>query len=106
MHAAGLHHQDFYTGHLLLKLQGDAFDLRVIDLGRARGFERLSQRWVIKDLAQFDYSARELAAGERVRFLKAYLGKDRRLDAAERQLVRSIRAKSRRIARHSRKNRL
>lgn len=104
MHGAGLHHQDFYLGHLLVRETASGFDLRVIDLGRARGSANLASRWIVKDLAQLDYSARGLSAGDRLRFLQGYFGK--RLDRAEKRLARRIHAKSRRIARHSHKNRL
>jgi tRNA A-37 threonylcarbamoyl transferase component Bud32 len=106
MHAAGLHHQDFYLGHLLIHHCGDDFDVRVIDLGRARASAKLSKRWIIKDLAQLDYSSRHMRIREQVRFLHGYFGGSRRLDPAEKRLVRRIRTKSRWIARHSQKNRL
>ena len=106
MHDAGLHHQDFYLGHLLIQDRGEEFDIRVIDLGRARGHARLSQRWIVKDLAQLEYSARHRSMRERIRFLRSYFGSTRRLDAAEKRLVRRIHSKSRWIDRHSRKNRL
>lgn len=106
MHAAGLHHQDFYLGHLLVRETSGGLDVRVIDLGRARESAPLGQRWIIKDLAQLDYSARALGVRERVRFARGYFGNRRRFDAAEKRLMRRIRSKSRWIARHSRKNRL
>ncbi len=106
MHAAGLHHQDFYAGHLLLKPVDGSVDLRVIDLGRARRFRWLAKRWIIKDLAQLDYSTRQLTARQKVRFLQAYLGGTGRLDAPQKELAGRVIAKSGRIARHSQKNRL
>lgn len=106
MHAAGLHHQDFYLGHFLIQDRGDDFDVRVIDLGRARASAKLSNRWIIKDLAQLDYSARHMRMRERLRFLHGYFGSSRRLDPGEKRFVHRIRMKSRWIARHSQKNRL
>lgn len=101
MHAAGLHHQDFYLNHLLL---GDEDEARVsvIDLGRVRRQSPLALRWIVKDLAQLNFSALRLPARERLRFLRQYLG--RPLDAGDRSLIRRIEAKSRRIDLHTRKH--
>ena len=117
MHAAGLHHQDFYLTHLMVPLDAicatplpaadrspapDGLRIQVLDLGRVRWQRRLSRRWIVKDLAQLDYSAPHFAASERMRFLAAYLG--RRVETADRALIRRILRKSRAIARHSKKN--
>jgi heptose I phosphotransferase len=104
MHEGGLHHQDFYLNHLLCCGDPTAFDIRVIDLGRVRQRRRLSQRWIIKDLAQLDYSARRLSCSQRLRFLRLYL--DRPFCPADRRLVRQIALKSRHIAAHTAKNNL
>jgi heptose I phosphotransferase len=104
MHTAGLHHQDYYLGHILLDQRQGPDALRVIDLGRARQTRRLANRWVVKDLAQLNYSAREATGAERVRFLRAYLG--RPLHSRDRRLIRRVLRKTDAIARHSRKNRL
>lgn len=96
MHRLGWHHQDFYLNHLLLCANEG---VHVIDLGRARQHRRLARRWIIKDLAQLDFSARTLPCKSRLRFLKAYLG--RKLDRRDRRLIGRIMAKSRRIARHT-----
>jgi heptose I phosphotransferase len=102
MHRAGMHHQDFYAGHLMLPAESP--DVHVIDLGRVRERRRLGKRWIIKDLAQLDYSARFFSQGDRLRFLRAYLG--RPLEPRDRGLIRQVRSKAAAIARHSRKNRL
>jgi heptose I phosphotransferase len=102
MHQAGMHHQDFYAGHLMLPTGSPA--VHVIDLGRVRECRRLGKRWIIKDLAQLDYSARFFSQGDRLRFLRAYLG--RPLAPQDRGLIRLVRSKALAIARHSRKNRL
>jgi heptose I phosphotransferase len=104
MHESGLHHQDFYAHHLLLPEDGDRDELFVIDLGRARHEQRLSRRWIVKDLAQLSYSAPHCTRADRVRFLKAYLG--RPLESADRRLVEQISRKVRAIARHSSKHHL
>lgn len=109
MHGAGLHHQDFYLGHLLLpnaSLEGQApLDrLYVIDLGRVRHQRTLSRRWIVKDLAQLNYSATGVSQRDQLRFLRAYLGRDLQRD--DRRLMTQIASKTAAIARHSRKNRL
>lgn len=123
MHAAGMHHQDFYLTHLMVPLGeiaaiGEAAapaaqagpspgaqtprPIHVLDLGRVRWRRRLSRRWIIKDLAQLDYSASRVTAGDRLRFLTAYLG--RPVENTDRPLIRRVLRKSRAIARHSKKN--
>jgi len=104
MHAAGLHHQDFYLNHLMVPTDDIHREVYVIDLGRARRRKQLSQRWLLKDLAQLNYSAELLSAGNRRRFLEVYLG--RPLRRCDNGLIRRIQRKTQKIARHSRKNRL
>ena len=104
MHGAGMHHQDFYLTHLLVPEQNVEKGLYVIDLGRVRCRRRLSRRWIVKDLAQLNYSATHATTVERFRFLRDYL--QRPFGAADRALVRRILRKTEAITRHSRKNRL
>jgi heptose I phosphotransferase len=103
MHAAGMHHQDFYLTHLMLSKNGSSpRPIHVLDLGRVRWQRRLSRRWIVKDLAQLHYSASRVTASDGLRFLTRYL--DRPLANADRLLVGSILRKSRAIALHSKKN--
>ena len=104
MHAAGLHHQDFYLTHLLVPEPDDGTTLFVIDLGRVQRRRRLARRWIVKDLAQLNYSAAVVGDADRRRFLELYL--NRPLTSADARLVRQIERKTRAIARHSHKNRL
>ncbi len=104
MHEAGLHHQDFYLNHLFMASPVEPADVRVIDLGRVRRRRKLGARWIIKDLAQLDYSARRISPIDRLRFLRYYFG--RRLKPADRALIARVRAKSRAIDRHTQKNSL
>lgn len=109
MHAAGLHHQDYYLGHLLLPgsaARGETpLDrVYVIDLGRVREQHPLSTRWIVKDLAQLNYSAHDTSRTERFRFLREYLG--HRLGPGDKKLIARIASKTAAIARHSLKNRL
>ena len=102
MHVAGLHHQDFYLGHLM-QSETDPERIFVIDLGRVQKHRRLSQRWIVKDLAQLNYSA-DATDLERLRFLRDYLG--RPLTKHDKNLINQIQAKSARIGRHTKKNKL
>ncbi len=113
MHAAGLCHQDFYLTHLMVPVE-DAHrrsrarspdsKIHVLDLGRVRKRPHLGHRWIIKDLAQLNYSASGVTASDRLRFLVRYLG--RPIDESDCALVWRILAKTRAIARHSHKHRL
>ena len=74
MHGAGLHHQDFYLGHLM-QSQKTPETIYIIDLGRVQKQKPLSQRWIVKDLAQLNFSASAIPLFERLRFLRDYLGR-------------------------------
>lgn len=103
MHTAGLHHQDFYLGHLLLPADRDR-GLQVLDLGRARKRRRLGTRWIVKDLAQLKYSARNLPEWAVERLFARYFDSGHRSDGQH--LRRRIDRKATRIARHTRKRKL
>lgn len=103
MHAAGLHHQDFYLNHVLLcPSESGTSELRVIDLGRAREQRPLNLRWILKDLSQLNYSARHLPCSVRLRFLRNYLG--RPLNKSDRRMIWWLQRKAEQIARHSAKH--
>ena len=108
MHTSGLHHQDFYLGHFLQERTEEparAPKLYVIDLGRVRPHgPYFFRRWIVKDLAELNYSAKTARAAERLRFLRRYF--DRPLSVTDRPFIRRILQKTSRIARHSAKNSL
>lgn len=101
MHGAGLHHQDFYAGHILLPHDHEE-GIHILDLGRVRATRRLAQFWIIKDLAQLHYSTPWFTRADGIRFLQAYLG--RSCTTADRFFIQKILRKSTRIARHSKKH--
>ena len=103
MHTQGMHHQDFYLGHLM-QSQTNPETIYIIDLGRVQQQRQLAQRWVVKDLAQLNFSAASASPRERLRFLREYLG--RPLRQSDRKLMSQIESKTQAIARHSRKNKL
>ncbi len=111
MHGHGFCHRDFYLCHLFVRERplGDAgppLVLHVIDLQRVRRGRggRLRRRWIVKDLAALDYSAPAgiITRTDKVRFLRRYLGVGA-LDAAARDLIADVVAKTARIARHDAK---
>ncbi len=107
MHNAGMHHQDFYLGHLMMRqdsAQTTSPHIHVIDLGRACYRPQLATRWVVKDLAQLYYSASQFTPEERTLFMESYL--HRPLNASDQPLVHRIKRKSAAIAKHSKKNKL
>jgi heptose I phosphotransferase len=104
MHKCNIHHQDFYLNHMLWRQDPSMLDIRVIDLGRVVRSAKRSQRRIIKDLAQLDFSARRLSCSDRLRFLRLYLGRPFR--PSDRWLVRCVARKSRHIASHTAKHNL
>jgi len=104
MHQAGLNHQDLYLCHFLVRFTNDRPDVFVIDVQRAMKHKgRLPDRWRIKDLAQFNYSAVSLNDDEKGLFWKEYFAGCE--DLADR-LLAAIMRKSERIRRHSQKHNL
>ncbi len=78
-HAAGMIHRDFYICHLLTPLGASARDpqLAVIDLHRARIFQRIPKRWLRRDLAALLFSVMDLPVSKFawLRFLRRYRGR-------------------------------
>ena len=109
MHSSGLNHRDYYLCHVFLreKNQEKDFELFVLDLHRVDIRHKVGQRWVVKDLAALNYSSLGLPihATDRIRFLKAYLQKDR-LDEKDHRLLRQVLRKTRKIAGHAKKKRI
>src|SRR5690606_32258710 len=99
LHGAGFWHKDLYLCNLF---HAPGEPLGLLDCERV-GFAPGGppRRWRVKDLAALDYSARWPTRTERLRFLRAYLG--RPLDEEARQLARAVRAKATRLARRGRK---
>ncbi len=102
MHGAGFNHRDWYLCHIFARAAADGtWDLRVLDLQRVDRRRWLRRRWIVKDLAALNYSAPTgvMTAGDRARFLKAYLNDERAL-REHRALIRAIVRKTARIRRH------
>ena len=78
LHASGLHHRDLYLCHFFMKTAGDELELRLIDAARVRRLPRFFRaRWIVKDLAQFWYSAKKLGIvdDQLIRWLGRYTDK-------------------------------
>jgi heptose I phosphotransferase len=102
LHGAGFNHRDWYLCHIFVRQEVDgSWQLRVLDLQRVDRRRWLRYRWIVKDLAALNYSALPgiVTAGDRARFLKAYLDDARRL-REHRGLIRAIVQKTARISRH------
>lgn len=59
LHASGLHHQDLYLCHFMMRMpKSGAPEVKLIDAARVRRLPGaiLRRRWIVKDLAQFWYS--------------------------------------------------
>ena len=100
LHGSGFWHKDLYLGNVLRAPDGS---LGLLDCERVE--HRASGpplRWRVKDLAALDLSATWATRADRVRWLRAYLGRDR-LDDEARRLARAARRKSARMARHGAK---
>jgi len=102
MHDSGIHHQDLFLHHILVCGEPVRLDMRIIDPGRAWRHDRLSLRWIVKDLAQLNASAGSLTRADRLRFLRLYLGRPFR--PLDRMLAFFVALKSRRIAAHTTKH--
>ncbi|MCA9041334.1 MAG: hypothetical protein KDA65_13355 [Planctomycetaceae bacterium] len=104
MHEAGMHHQDYYLGHLLLAKNVAPQKIHVIDLGRVLKRPKLHSRWIVKDLAQLNYSARMLESKYQNLFLEHYFQQPK--SKCDRGLLNRIERKTAQIARHSQRHAL
>ncbi len=105
LHERGLCHRDLYLCHFFV-VPGEGDRIVLIDLQRVRPLGAFRRRWIVKDLAALNHSAKEgiVSVSDRLRFLRTYLGLDR-LDGRSRKLVRRIAKKTARIRRHAEKRR-
>jgi heptose I phosphotransferase len=76
MHQSGFNHRDFYLCHLLIGTEENNKDeLFIVDLHRVDIRKKVPERWMIKDLAALNYSAKSIniTRTDKLRFLKYYL---------------------------------
>jgi hypothetical protein len=107
-HHSGRCHRDLYLCHIFVEADpaGAApAQFALIDLTRVFSPSFRRMRWVIKDLSQLDASARQLGAtrSDRLRFLRAYLGLQRRSPRVRVYARRTVRKSDAILARDARK---
>ncbi len=100
-HRAGFVHRDLYLAHVFVEADEHLPVFRLIDLARVMTPRVRRRRWIVKDLAQLNFSTPPSVAtkADRLRFLKTYWGVDR-LGPSERRLAGQVARKTRRIAKH------
>ncbi|MBI5560093.1 MAG: hypothetical protein HY883_02320 [Deltaproteobacteria bacterium] len=100
-HEKGFYHQDFYLGHFFIRPESG--ELFILDVQRVQRMENLKERWIVKDLSQIAFSAKNtvnFSSTDLVRFGHEYLGKEK-FSEGDKKAIRKILSKSRRIARHT-----
>jgi hypothetical protein len=86
-HKLGYNHRDFYLCHTFVKKEADSYLFHLIDLQRVQKRKLLRRRWIVKDLAQLNYSALNLVCSEyRELFFDVYF----RETGADRKLLRAV----------------
>ncbi|MGA2172962.1 MAG: lipopolysaccharide heptosyltransferase II [Sedimentisphaerales bacterium] len=101
-HDTGYRHRDLYLCHIFRTADGRFF---LIDLARVFKPMLLGSLYRVKDITQLHYSApaKYVSRTDRLRFLRAYLGRDK-LDNRDRAFAMRIHNKARRMARHDTKH--
>ncbi len=101
-HKTGYRHRDLYLCHIFCNLQGQ---FTLIDLNRVFKPFVFSRKYRIKDLAQLYYSApgKIFTKADKLRFFLAYLQKNK-LSKKDKILIRKIKSKAQRMAKHDRKH--
>lgn len=108
-HGTGNCHRDLYLCHVFADVSPNAErppEFCLIDLARSHRPRWRRMRWILKDLAQLDVSARQIGVSQadRLRFLRAYLGlltRSPRLGWYASRTIRRSSAILRRIARRA-----
>ncbi|MGD1043060.1 MAG: lipopolysaccharide kinase InaA family protein [Sedimentisphaerales bacterium] len=101
-HDTGYRHRDLYLCHIFRVPDGRFY---LIDLARAFKPMLLGGQYRVKDIAQLHYSApaKYFSKTDRLRFLRAYLGREK-LSAGDKSFARRITSKAKRMARHDTKH--
>ena len=63
-HKLGYNHRDFYLCHTFVHKESGGYVFHLIDLQRVQKRQFMRRRWIVKDLAQFNYSALKLVDEE------------------------------------------
>lgn len=100
-HGMGFCHRDFYAGHIFFKNTMDGNRFFLIDVQRLLVKKRLRLRWRIKDIAQLNYSCRDIVGPkDKIRFIKYYFDVEK-IDRRIRSFIRKVQEKTKRISRHT-----
>ncbi|MFN3580740.1 MAG: lipopolysaccharide kinase InaA family protein [Pseudomonas sp.] len=91
LHNAHMVHNCLYLKHIFLKIDGDGAGARLIDLEKTHPVW-FGQAQYVSDLTTLHRRSDSPTRTQRMRFLRAYLGKTR-LDQEARELVRAISAR-------------
>lgn len=106
MHASGLNHCDFNSNHVLVDYdeKGDSSRIILVDLQRVARNRLLKFRWIIKSLAEMNYTLPEhiFTVSDRIFMFLAYKGK-RRWGMWDKFQWFWIRKKTDKIKRHTQK---
>ncbi|HAL45443.1 MAG: hypothetical protein A2Y12_13230 [Planctomycetes bacterium GWF2_42_9] len=101
-HDTGFRHRDLYLCHIFCDPKTQ---FTLIDLARAFKPLFFSKKYLIKDLAELYYSApgNKISKADKLRFFLFYLRKEK-LSFSDRMMIRQIKAKAKRMARHDKKH--
>lgn len=108
LHAAGFIHRDLYLCHIFVNGPEDRRpDFCLIDLQRVLHAPIRRKRWIVRELAQLQYSTPASAAtrSDRMRWLKAYLGGEWFNRRKRRAMIRRVVRKAQSIAAHDARRR-
>lgn len=81
LHSAGIYHRDLNRENILVRENGDNLELFLIDTDDVRTAFRVSYKRVIKNIDKINryiLNKRDLSITDRMRFLKEYLGNERK----------------------------
>jgi hypothetical protein len=104
MHQSGFNHRDFYLCHLLIGTKENNKDeLFIVDLHRVDIRKKVPERWIIKDLAALNYSAKSknITRTDKLRFIKYYLSTGK-ISEQDKLFILKIIKKTNRMIKHAR----
>ena len=104
MHQSGFNHRDFYLCHLFIGTKENNKDeLFIVDLHRVDIRKKVPERWIIKDLAALNYSAKSknITRTDKLRFLKYYLATCK-ISEQDKLFLLKIIKKTNRMIKHAR----
>lgn len=104
MHQSGFNHRDFYLCHLLIGTEKKNKDeLFIVDLHRVDIRKKVPERWIIKDLAALNYSAKSktISRSDKLRFLKHYLSVNK-ISKQDKLFILKILKKTNKMIKHAR----